>query len=520
MTFNNMSPERRYIERYSIEHRKSFAQFFTPYHVADVMAEWILQKSSIQTILEPAFGLGIFSRILKYKKPSLKIQGIEIDNCIYSAALDICDSDIQILNRDYLDTDFECKFDGIIANPPYLKFHEYNNLQYIGRINRLYKYNLNGFTNIYALFLLKSINELSEGGRCAYIIPSEFLNADYGRHVKEALLQSGTLRYIITFNSNESIFDDALTTSCIILCEKGAVRENVHFVSLDASSDIESILDIISGRGVYNNVRTYNVDELDPSIKWKNYLSENNTSLSVKSFVPFRLFAKVKRGIATGANSFFEFNIEKALKYNISINSLRPCICHCTDIKGVYFDDAKHKQLAQQNKKVYILDAVNCNDSIIDEYIKLGEQQGINKRFLTSKRNPWYSIEHRTPPPIWVSVFNRTGLRFIRNISKAVNLTTFHCIYTTEIVSDDLLFAYLVTDIAKSLFNSNSREYGNGLQKFEPNDLNNSLMLDLRLLPTSTINDILRIYQKLVDSDDPKYIQELNNVFEEYISMA
>ena len=76
MTFNNMSPERRYIERSSIEHRKSFAQFFTPYHIADVMAEWILQKSSIQTILEPAFGLGIFSRILKYKKPSLKIQGV------------------------------------------------------------------------------------------------------------------------------------------------------------------------------------------------------------------------------------------------------------------------------------------------------------------------------------------------------------------------------------------------------------------------------------------------------------
>ena len=77
-----------------------------------------------------------------------------------------------------------------------------------------------------------------------------------------------------------------------------------------------------------------------------------------------------------------------------------------------------------------------------------------------------------------------------------------------------------MTDIAKSLFNSNSREYGNGLQKFEPNDLNNSSMLDLRLLSTSTINDILRIYQKLVDSGDPKYIQQLNNVFEEYISMA
>ena len=174
-----------------------------------------------------------------------------------------------------------------------LRSYEYNNLQYISRINRLYEYNLNGFTNIYALFLLKSINELSEGGRCAYIIPSEFLNADYGRYVKEALLQSGTLRYIITFNSNESIFDDALTTSCIVLCEKGAARENVHFVSLDASSDIESILDIISGRGVYNNVRTYNADELDPSIKWKNYLSEKNSSLSINSPPIHQDFAQI-----------------------------------------------------------------------------------------------------------------------------------------------------------------------------------------------------------------------------------
>ena len=155
-----MTPEERYIANSTLEHRKSFAQFFTPYHVADVMAEWILQKSSIQTILEPAFGLGIFSRILKQKKPSLEIQGIEVDNLIYSAALDICDPDIHVVNQDYIETDFECKFDGIIANPPYLRFHEYNNQQYIGRVNRLYKYHLNGFTNIYALFLLKSLNEL------------------------------------------------------------------------------------------------------------------------------------------------------------------------------------------------------------------------------------------------------------------------------------------------------------------------------------------------------------------------
>lgn len=513
-----MSPERRYIEKSTFEHRKSFAQFFTPYHIADVMAEWILQKSSIQTILEPAFGLGVFSRILKHKKPSLKIHGVEIDRHIYSAALDICDSDIHVVNSDYLNTDFECKFDGIIANPPYLKFHEYNNLQYIGRVNRLYNYNLNGFTNIYALFLLKSINELSEGGRCAYIIPSEFLNADYGKQVKEALLRSGTLRHIIVFNSKESIFDEALTTSCIILCEKSLVCNKVNFVSLDTSENIESIRNIILGSSVCKNAKTYDISELDPCVKWKNYLEKNDSSILAKSFVPFTLFARVKRGIATGANSFFEFNMEKALRYNIPINALRPCICHCTDVKGIYFDNAQLQQLAHQNKKVYILDASSYQDHSIDEYILLGENKEINKRFLTSKRKPWYSIESRTPPPIWVSVFNRSGLRFVRNLSQAVNLTTFHCVYTTGVVSDDLLFAYLLTDIAKSIFNRNSREYGNGLQKFEPNDLNNALMLDLRLLPIKTISIILGAYSKLVNTNNPEYIEEINSIFEEYIS--
>ena len=80
------------------------------------------------------------------------------------------------------------------------------------RLNKL-KINLSGFTNIYTLFLLKSIYQLNENGRAAYIIPSEFLNSDYGKLVKEYLLKSKALRHIIIFNFKENVFDDALTTS-------------------------------------------------------------------------------------------------------------------------------------------------------------------------------------------------------------------------------------------------------------------------------------------------------------------
>ena len=49
----------RYIEETSIEYRKQYGQFFTPKHVAELMTNWII-KSKPKSVLDPAFGLGIF----------------------------------------------------------------------------------------------------------------------------------------------------------------------------------------------------------------------------------------------------------------------------------------------------------------------------------------------------------------------------------------------------------------------------------------------------------------------------
>ena len=80
--FNN-SIESNYSKSVSMEHRKKFAQFFTPFPIAKLMAQWILDNKQLKTVLEPAFGLGIFSRaILNYKK-DVEIKGFEIDKTIF-----------------------------------------------------------------------------------------------------------------------------------------------------------------------------------------------------------------------------------------------------------------------------------------------------------------------------------------------------------------------------------------------------------------------------------------------------
>jgi adenine-specific DNA-methyltransferase len=173
-------------------------------------------------------------------------------------------------------------------------------------------------------------------------------------------------------------------------------------------------------------------------------------------------------------------------------------------VKQAFFTAADFEELKNNHKNIFLLNALNPNNEAVKNYLSQGEEQGINKKFLTASRKPWYSLENRPPAPIWVSVFNRTGLRFIRNEAGISNLTTFHGIYPTSenLMPEkiDLLFAYLLTNIAKQLFSDNRREYGNGLQKFEPNDINNAQMLNLDGLEVSVKNQILAYYYSYRES--------------------
>lgn len=499
----NNSIESAYSKSISLGHRKKFAQFFTPFPIADTMVKWILGNKKLKTVLEPAFGLGVFSRAILSQKKDINIKGFEIDETILKNAKDYFDDfkNVNLLLQDYMYNDWKNKYDGIICNPPYFKFHDYDNKNILKEIETKLQYKLNGFTNLYTLFLLKSIHQLKNNGRCAYIIPSEFLNSDYGKLVKTYLIKSKTLRHIVVIDFEENVFNDALTTASIILCANDNLTDRVQFSNIQSLQDLSEIDKIISKYPSFSEIKqTYNFPELNPEIKWKAYYQKQN-SIRFKNLVPFSTYAKVVRGIATGSNEYFTFNLSKAKEYSIDEQNLLPCICSAKDAKKTFFTIQDFEELKKNDKYVFLFNAKNLSDKNIISYIKKGESEEINKRFLTASRTPWYSLENREPAPIWVSVFNRSGLRFIRNESNISNLTSYHCIYLKQTslfskIDIDLLFAYLLTDTAKQIFEDNSRQYGNGLQKFEPNDLNKGMMLDLGLLDKQTSCEILNLYKE------------------------
>lgn len=517
--------EKDYSKITSLEHRRKFAQFFTPFQLATLMADWLLGNKNLKTVLEPAFGLGVFSRALISKKSDLSIKGFDIDEKIFAESKEIFNntSIVELHLKDYMFNDWNNKYDGIICNPPYFKFHDYDNKTILNEIKNRLKIKLSGFTNLYTLFLLKSIYQLNPNGRLAYIIPSEFLNSDYGKHVKSALTKNNVLRHIVVFDFEENIFDDALTTACILLCSNDNHNQKVKFSTIKEIDDLELIRTYISEYPLYSiDNSTFNNNKLEPKVKWRKYYQKQN-GIRYKNLIPFSSAAKVVRGIATGANEYFTFSKSKANQYGIDKKYLLPCICKAVDVRDNFFTEDNYHSLIKSDRQTYLLNANNSKDENVLKYIDFGEKTGIDKKYLTANRTPWYSLENRPPSPIWVSVFNRSGLKFIRNEANIFNLTTFHCVYPVQNslfnnINIDVLFAYLLTDIAREIFEDNCREYGNGLQKFEPNDLNKAMMLDLTLLDKKTENKIIELYKKYRETvinklTDDGFLVEINDIF-------
>ena len=116
-------------------------------------------------------------------------------------------------------------------------------------------------------------------------------------------------------------------------------------------------------------------------------------------------------------------------------------------------------------------------------------------------------------------MFNRSGLRFVRNEANTYNLTTFHCVYPVKNnlfnnLNTDILFAYLLTDVAKEILLDNARQYGNGLVKFEPNDINNGQVVDFSLLTDEEKAYLMSLYQSIRNGEETdSQVQALDSFF-------
>ncbi len=507
--------EEEYTKSVALSYRKELGQYFTPPIIANLMSKWVLQNNP-ENILDPAFGLGIFfDSIQKLKNgQNIHFTAYEIDDHIIDYGKYDKGRELSIINDDYLNSS-QNEYDAIICNPPYLRFQKFlQRHQVYSKIEKNIGIKILGYSNISSIFLLKSITELKKGGSLAYILPLEFFNTGYGKEIKKRLLENGLLKQIITFENEKEIFPSATTTVCILLCKKNYELNPVKI------SVIKSLLELQQIDNISNYFQIeINQSDLPANKKWLPIIKSYSEKILIpKNFSTLSEYGNFSRGIATGANEFFAFNKSKIIEYMLDDSAIIPCITKSSQIRKSIFSNEDLENLVQSDKYVYCLDVKNHNDLNVLNYLKIGIKKGYQNRFLTKTRKIWYKIETRTPAPLLVGVFNRGKIKIIRNYSNAINFTCYHSFYPNVIGLNyiDKLFLYLLSDTGQNIIKLNKRSYGNNLDKFEPNDLNNAYCPSIKQFERLPPEDVSIVMNHLSENR-PESQEECNQLIKNFV---
>ncbi len=459
-----------YIQSVGSIHRKEHGQFFTHPMIAKFMVDWVLMSGKTK-IYDPAFGLGAFKEPIQ-NNTNIDFTASELDAKILNYWTNFSGQDASFIKEeDYL-LSWGQRHENIVCNPPYKRFQKFINRDVVFEEFITHTgIKLSGYTNTASAFLIKSLSELDNSGRLAYIMPSEFLNTGYGVIVKNKLIENGHLLSIISLNCEKDVFPDATTSISIILYDASTYFSSVRFYSVNSINSLTDILNTAPTTAI-------KTEELNPNAKWLPFFNKTEVAVDIGKTTTLEHYGRFSRGIATGANEFFILKPSEARKKGLVSSELQPCISKSSQINKIIFDDEDYQRLHDDDSPVLLFSADVNPTTTAGMYIKDGEAMGFNKRYLTKKRNPWYKAEVRRPAPLLLGVFSRCGYKIILNTSSILNLTCFHGFHPNLFGSKyiDHLFLYFLSNTGRSILSLSIRKYGASLDKFEPNDLNTALV--------------------------------------------
>jgi len=479
---------------------KQLGQVVTPEPIAALMAKWVMSVKP-RTVLDPAAGLGGLLAVCRPLNQTTALVGVERDAETLQRAKTTAPQGAKLILADYLKSELGL-FDGIIANPPYVKAHrlDYSEDDWRYFEERLGT-SLDRLTNLYALFLLKIWEDLAAGGHAAVILPAEFLNANFGEEIKERLLRAIRPVGIAIFAPSLNVFADALTTSAIVLLDKGRALDIPIWAKLAESvEDAERFIEgLLAGQISAAGKGLINLAVLNPRDKWLNLLLNGATDRAPVQFAK-RVgdYFDCRRGIATGANDFFCLSPAEMREHRLTDAHVESCITKATDADGLVFTREKLDALVARDRRCFLLHPSRNGQNLM-RYLELGEQQGIPKRHLPSHRPVWYLPENRAVADIWAAVFSRESVKFILNTSGAKNLTCFHGLYAKPGCETlpPLMTLFLNSSNGRRAFSQVNRFYGDGLNKLEPKDVEEMPCPVMSKLDRAEANEITRKLSEL-----------------------
>jgi hypothetical protein len=485
---------------------KSMGAYYTDVQAADFLAWWAI-RSPLETMLDPAFGEGVFLRAGSERliqlggRPENQVYGAEIDPPVFQGTSDRMFSDYALNTRHLIHADFfsidpnTLKVDVAIGNPPFIRYQRFTGAmrkQALGRC-AAQGVRLPELCSSWAPFLVHTLAMLRQGGRLAMVLPMEVGHARYAKPVLEHVRRSFGSATFLTFR--EKLFPDLNEDTVLLLAsEFGAPPAQFLWREIARPSDLTEIRE----RGCWPLTDTRTLDA--PAVA-------SGATRLIEYFIPPKAqhlyremirsgraqrlgaLADVGIGYVTGANDFFHLNPRQVEKYSIPEEYVKPAIRRGRALAGLRFTRDDWRRAVEIQEAGYLLH-IGKNQTLtkgVRKYLEEGEAREITNGYKCRMRTPWFAVRNVYFPDAFLTYMSGAMPRLVANDAGAYAPNSLHIVrfHQSTRMAADSLAALWQTSLTRLSAEIEGHALGGGMLKLEPTEAENVLVprLNARQIP-------------------------------------